>query len=152
MAGMQGLKKRRRVQVIVLAFAALALATGLIGYGMRDAINLYRSPSQVAAEPPRASEVFQLGGLVAEGTIRDDEGVRFFFEVTDGAETIPVHYVGDDPRPDLFNEGQGTIATGTYEDGVFKATRILAKHDEEYMPREVIDTLKETGVYVEPGS
>lgn len=152
MAGMKGLKKKRRVQVVVIAFVALALATALIGYAFRDGINLYRSPSQVAETPPPPTEVFQLGGLVADDTIRPDSGVRFFFEVTDGAVTIPVHYIGDDPRPDLFKEGQGTIATGTYEDGVFKATRLLAKHDESYMPREVIDTLKETGVYQEPGS
>lgn len=152
MAGMKGLKKKRRIQVIVLAFAALALATGLIGYAMRDGINLYRSPSQVVASAPPENEVFQLGGLIAEGTIKPDQGVRFFFDVTDGAETIRVHYVGNDPRPDLFKEGQGTIATGRYEGGVFLANRLLAKHDEDYMPREVIDTLKETGVYVEPGS
>lgn len=149
MAGMKGLKKTRRVQIVVVAFAALALATGLIGYAMRDGINLYRTPSEVAEAAPAPHEVFQLGGLVEEGTMRPDSGVRFFFVVTDGAESIPVHYVGNDPRPDLFKEGTGTIATGTYEDGVFLATRLLAKHDESYMPREVIDTLKETGVYQE---
>lgn len=152
MAGMKGLKKRRRIQVIVLAFVALTLATGLIGYALRDGINLYRTPSQVAEAAPSPGEVFQIGGLVAEGSIRPDEDVRFFFEVTDGAKSIPVHYVGSDPRPDLFKEGQGTIATGRYVDGMFLATKILAKHDENYMPREVIDTLKKTGVYVEPAS
>jgi cytochrome c-type biogenesis protein CcmE len=150
MAGMKGLKKKRRIQVIVIAFVALGLATWLIGTAMKDGINLYRSPSEVMAEPPSVEEVFQIGGLVE--AIQPDEGVRFFFDVTDGAETIPVHYVGNDPKPDLFKEGQGTIATGTYDGQVFKATRILAKHDEEYLPREVIDTLKETGVYQEPGS
>lgn len=77
-------------------------------------------------------------------------GVQFNFAVTDGANVVPVAYIGDDPRPDLFNEGQGTIATGRLVDGVFQATEILAKHDESYMPREVMDALKEQGVYVDP--
>ena len=150
MAGMKGLKKQRRIQVIVIGFVALAVATGLIGYALRDGISFFRSPSQLASEPPSETEVFRLGGLVAEGSIRPDEGVKFFFAVTDGAETIQVHYVGDNVPPDLFEEGQGTVATGTYVDGVFLATEVLAKHDETYMPAEVIDALKEQGVYVEP--
>ncbi len=149
---MKGLKKKRRIQIIALAAVSLTLAAVLIGYGFRDGINLFRSPTQLVEAPPPVEEVFNLGGLVLEGSIGPADGVQFSFVVTDGATEVPVRYVGDDPRPDLFDEGQGTVATGTYVDGVFQATRLLAKHDETYMPAEVIDALKEQGVYVEPES
>ena len=152
MAGMKSLKKRRRIQVIVAAAVALQIAVGLIGYGFRDGINLYRSPAQVAQAAPEPDEYFQLGGLVKEGSIVNRNGVEFDFVITDGAAEIPVSYVGRDPRPDLFTEGQGTIAKGYYRDGRFEARNLLAKHDETYMPKEVMDTLKETGVYQDPNS
>ena len=94
--------------------------------------------------------MFKIGGLVKEGSIAPGDGFRFTFVVTDGGEEVPVRYVGENQRPDLFNEGQGTVATGRYINGVFEATEILAKHDETYMPREVIDALKEQGVYQDP--
>ncbi|MDQ1899996.1 cytochrome c maturation protein CcmE [Paracoccus sp. WLY502] len=149
---MKSLKKRRRIQVIVAAAVALLIAAGLIGYGFRDGINLYRSPTQVAEAAPEPDEYFQLGGLVKDGSIVNRDGVQFDFVITDGAAEIPVSYVGRDPRPDLFTEGQGTIAKGYYRDGRFEARDLLAKHDETYMPREVMDTLKETGVYQDPNS
>lgn len=149
---MTGLKKKRRIWLIAVAFAALLASTALIGYGMRDGINLFRSPSQVLAEPPAAKEIFKIGGLVKEGSMTPVVGVSFSFVVTDGGADVPVDYVGRDPKPDLFSEGQGTVATGRYVDGVFQATEILAKHDETYMPKEVIDALKEQGFYVEPES
>lgn len=152
MAGMKSLKKQRRIQVIFAATAALIIATGLIGYGFSDGINLYRSPSQVSEAPPDPDEFFQLGGLVVEGSIVNGTGVAFDFVLTDGAVEIPVSYVGQTPRPDLFGEGQGTIAKGWYRDGRFEAREILAKHDETYMPREVIETLKATGHYKDPES
>lgn len=152
MAGMKSLKKQRRIQVIFAATAALIVATGLIGYGFSDGINLYRSPSQVSEAPPDPDEFFQLGGLVVEGSIVNGTGVAFDFVLTDGAVEIPVSYVGQTPRPDLFGEGQGTIAKGWYRDGRFEAREILAKHDETYMPREVIETLKATGHYKDPES
>lgn len=149
--GLKGLKKRRRLQVIGLAFAALAAMVAIIYvFVPATAINLFRSPSEVAAAPPPADEVFRLGGLVKEGSISGADGVQFSFVVTDGAMEVPVRYVGTDPRPDLFAEGTGTIATGTLAGGVFQATDLLAKHDETYMPREVIDALKEQGVYQAP--
>ena len=152
MAGMKSLKKRRRIQVIVAAAVALLIAVGLIGYGFRDGINLYRSPAQVAQAAPEPDEYFQLGGLVKEGSIVNRDGVEFDFVITDGAAEIRVSYVGRDPRPDLFTEGQGTIAKGYYREGRFEARDLLAKHDETYMPKEVMDTLKETGVYQDPNS
>ncbi|WIV51900.1 cytochrome c maturation protein CcmE [Marivivens sp. LCG002] len=148
MSGLKSLKKRRRVQIIVLAFVALAVSTGLIGYAMRDGINFFRSPSQIVAEPPAANEVFRVGGLVEEGTLVRGEGETVTFSVTDGGASIPVAYKGI--LPDLFEEGQGMVGQGRYVEGVFQATEILAKHDETYMPKEVIDALKEQGVYVEP--
>ena len=150
MAGMKGLKKRRRVQVIVLAFVALALATGLAGYALKDGINYFRSPSQVMEAPPAEDEVFRIGGLVEVGSLVRGESESVRFSVTDGGASVPVVFAG--VLPDLFNEGQGMIGTGSYVDGVFQATEILAKHDEEYMPKEVIDALKEQGVYEDPNS
>jgi cytochrome c-type biogenesis protein CcmE len=148
--GIKGLKKQRRVQMVVLAFVLLAASAALIGYGFRDGINFFRAPSQLASDPPAEGEVFRLGGLVKEGSIGPVEGMKFDFVITDGNAEQAVRYIGDNPKPDLFEEGQGTVATGQMVDGVFEATEILAKHDETYMPAEVIDALKEQGVYVEP--
>ena len=145
---MRNLKKRRRIQVIVLASAALVISTALIGYAMRDGINYFRAPSQVEAEPPAPGEIFRLGGLVEEGSIVRGQGEQVRFRVTDGGASIPVVFSG--VLPDLFAEGQGMIGTGSYVDGLFEATEILAKHDETYMPREVVDALKEQGVYKAP--
>lgn len=145
---MRGLKKKRRVQIIILAFVAMAVSVGLIGYAFKDGINFFRSPSQVAEEPPQPNEVFRIGGLVAEGTLIRGQGETVSFEVTDGGASIPVTYTG--VLPDLFEENQGMVGTGRYVNGVFEASEILAKHDETYMPKEVIDALKEQGTYVEP--
>ena len=147
---MKGLKKQRRIQVIVVSAIALGLATGLIGYGMRDGINFFRSPAQVAEAPPDPNEVFRIGGLVEVGSLLRGQGTTISFAVTDGAATIPVVFTG--VLPDLFKEGQGMVGTGNLVDGVFQATEILAKHDESYMPKEVIDALKAQGVYQEPES
>ncbi len=150
MAGLKNLKKRRRVQIIVLAFVALGISTGLIGYALQDGINYYRSPSEVMAEPPSSDEVFRMGGLVSDGTLVRGQGETVSFSVTDGGAVVPVTFTG--VLPDLFGENQGMIGTGKYVDGTFEASEILAKHDEDYMPKEVVDSLKETGVYVEPTS
>ncbi len=150
MAGMKSLKKKRRIQVIVVAAVALAVSTALIGFAMRDGINFFRSPSQVAETPPGPTETFRIGGLVEEGTLVRGQGETVTFSVTDGGASIPVSYTG--VLPDLFGEGEGMVGTGKYVDGVFQATEILAKHDETYMPSEVIDALKEQGVYVDPNA
>lgn len=146
--GMLGLKKRRRVQIIVLAAVALVLATALIGYAMRDGINYFRSHTQVFEAPPGPHETFRLGGLVEEGTLKRGEGTRISFMVTDSNASVPVVYEG--VLPDLFGEGEGVVATGRYDGTRFEATELLARHDETYMPKEVIDALQEQGVYVEP--
>ncbi|WP_074641460.1 cytochrome c maturation protein CcmE [Celeribacter baekdonensis] len=147
---MKTLKKTRRIQVIAIAAVALVVAVSLIGYAFRDGINLFRSPTQVVEEPPRAGEVFRIGGLVEEGSLVRGEGTHVTFSVTDTNETIPVRFEG--VLPDLFDENQGMIGTGSLQNGVFVATEILAKHDESYMPKEVVDALKEQGLYKEPES
>lgn len=147
---MKSLKKQRRIQVIALAAVALIASTVLIGYAMRDGINFFRSPSEVMAEPPGPTEVFRIGGLVEEGSIVRGQGETIRFVVTDGGASVPVTFSGI--LPDLFAENQGMVGTGRYVNGTFEATEILAKHDETYMPREVIDALKDQGVYQSPGS
>lgn len=147
---LKSLKKQRRIQVVALAVVALVISTGLIGYAMRDGINFFRSPSQVAEQPPEPTEVFRIGGLVEEGTLVRGDGETIRFNVTDGGATIPVTYRG--VLPDLFEENQGMVGTGRYVNGIFEAHEILARHDETYMPKEVVDALKAQGVYQEPDS
>jgi cytochrome c-type biogenesis protein CcmE len=148
--GMKGLKKQRRIQIIALATVALVGSTALVGYAMRDGINFFRSPSQVLAEPPSPDETFRIGGLVVEGSIIRGEGTTVSFEVTDTTATVPVTYTG--VLPDLFSEGEGMVALGRMEGDTFVATEVLAKHDETYMPKEVVDALKEQGVYKDPNA
>ena len=147
---MKSLKKQRRIQIVTLAAVALVLSTALIGYALRDGINFFRAPSQVIAEPPGPSEVFRIGGLVEEGSLVRGESETIRFAVTDGGGSVPVTFTG--VLPDLFEENQGMVGTGSYVNGVFEATEILAKHDENYMPKEVVDALKAQGVYQEPES
>ena len=148
MAGLKNLKKRRRVQVILFAILGLFVATALVGYAMRDGINFFRSPSQVLSDPPGAGEVFRIGGLVETGSLVRGQGETVTFSVTDTNQSVPVRFTG--VLPDLFAEGAGMVGTGSMEGDTFIASEILAKHDESYMPKEVVDALKEQGVYVEP--
>jgi len=145
---MKSLKKQRRIQVIAIMAVALALSTVLIGYALRDGINFFRSPTQVVEDPPSSSEVFRIGGLVEVGSLVRGQGETIQFVVTDGGASVPAIYSG--VLPDLFEENQGMVGMGRLINGVFEATKILAKHDENYMPTEVIDALKAQGVYVEP--
>ena len=147
---MRGLKKQRRIQIIMVATAALALSAGLIGYAMRDGINFFRPPTEVVENPPPPHEVFRIGGLVEEGTLVRDAGETISFMVTDGGASIPVTYTGI--LPDLFGEGEGMVGTGRLVDGTFVATEILARHDETYMPAEVIEALEAQGVYRDPNA
>ena len=142
---MKSLKKQRRIQVIVITIIALVLSTVLIGYAMRDGINFFRSPSEVLQQRPDKNETFRIGGLVQEGSLLRGSGAVINFIVTDGNNSVLVEYSGI--LPDLFAEGQGMIATGNFIDGKFIASEILAKHDENYMPKEVVDTLKDQGFY-----
>lgn len=145
---MKGLKKQRRIQIIVLAVVAMVASFAAFYIAAPNALQYFRSPTEVAENPPAPSETFRIGGLVEEGSLVRGQGAEISFRVTDGNGIVPVSYTG--LLPDLFGEGEGVVATGKLEDGTFVATEILAKHDETYMPKEVIDALKEQGVYVEP--
>jgi len=145
---MAGLKKKRRIQMIVIGMVLLAVSSGLIGFALRDGIEFFRSPTQVVENRPSPNERFRIGGLVEIDSVVRGEGEAITFIVTDGNEMVDVSFIGI--LPDLFGEGQGVVATGKLVGDVFEASEILAKHDEEYMPKEVIDALKEQGIYAEP--
>jgi cytochrome c-type biogenesis protein CcmE len=142
---MKTLKKKRRIQIILIATVALFTGAALIGYAMRDGINFFRSPSEIMADVPAPEEVFRIGGLVEGGSLIRGTGTEVRFVVTDGGASVPVSYVGI--LPDLFGEGQGMVGLGRYDGTTFRATEILAKHDESYMPKEVVEALKEQGTY-----
>lgn len=145
---MKGLKKKRRIQVLALSGICVAAILMILALLPDDSFQFFRSPSEVAENPPQANELFRIGGLVADGSIIRGVGTQVTFAVTDGGATIPVTY--DGILPDLFEEGQGMVGQGRYVNGTFEAVEILAKHDETYMPKEVIDALKEQGTYVAP--
>lgn len=145
---MRSLKKTRRIQVIAMAAVALAGSAALIGYAYRDGIQFFLSPSQIAEAPPPPTQVFRIGGIVEEGTLVRGEGTAISFMVTDFGSSIPVSYTG--VLPDLFGEGEGMVGTGRLVGDTFEATEILARHDETYMPKEVIEALKDQDLYVDP--
>jgi cytochrome c-type biogenesis protein CcmE len=137
-------KARRRLAVVALAAPILAAAAGLTLYAMGDTVSLFYSPAQAHAARVPAGHPFELGGLVAMGSVvkRPDGSVDFV--VMDHRARDQVVYHGD--LPDLFREGQGVVTKGAYRpDGVFEASEVLAKHDERYMPREVTRALKASG-------
>ena len=140
---MKGLKKQRRIQIVVLAVVLLAGATALIGYGFREGINFFRTPTEVAEAPPPEAEVFRIGGMVEVGSLVRGQGETITFNVTDFNASVPVAYTG--VLPDLFGENEGMVGTGRMVDGVFHATEILARHDETYMPAEVMEALEAQG-------
>ena len=136
-------RRKKRLIMASLIVAGVAVAVSFMLMALRENINLFFSPTQVAAGEAPMGHVFRLGGLVETGSMkREDDGLTVHFVVTDTAEKIPVVYTGI--LPDLFREGQGVIALGELEGGgVFRADEVLAKHDEDYMPPEVaaaIDT------------
>ncbi|OAN73988.1 cytochrome c biogenesis protein CcmE [Jannaschia sp. EhC01] len=144
---MRGLKKQRRIQILIVAAVALTLSTALIGYALRDGINFFRPPAEIVDNPPPPDEVFRIGGMVEEGSLVRGQGETITFNVTDFAASIPVRYTG--VLPDLFGEGEGMVGTGRLIDGIFEATEILARHDETYMPAEVTDALEASGYNAE---
>ena len=140
---MAGFRKRQRIQLIVGGLALLVVASGLIGYAMRDGIQYFKSPSDIADVPPEADQAIRVGGMVVIGSVSRNAVADVEFTVTDCVHKVPVHYIGKEEPPALFGEGKGVVAEGFYRDGVFRADRILAKHDEDYMPKEVADALGE---------
>jgi cytochrome c-type biogenesis protein CcmE len=147
MTGGRGMtRKQRRLILIGIAGVVLAVAAGLVLYAMTDRIVFFNAPSDLAAHPSPPGTRLRLGGLVAAGSVVKHEDGRVTFDVTDGAARVPVAYKGI--LPDLFREGQGVVTEGLVgADGVFSADTVLAKHDETYMPREVVDALKAQGVW-----
>jgi cytochrome c-type biogenesis protein CcmE len=148
MSGLKSLKKTRRIQIIGLAGVCVAAILFILAMLPEESFQFFRSPSEIAETPPSPNELFRIGGLIVEGSIQSDAGETIRFEVTDGGAVIPVVYTGI--LPDLFGDGQGMVGQGRYINGTFEAVEILARHDETYMPKEVIDALKEQGNYVEP--
>jgi cytochrome c-type biogenesis protein CcmE len=137
-------RKQRRLTLIGVAGCVLAIALGLVLYAMNDTIVFFNSPADIQAKNVQPGTRFRLGGLVKEGTVRRDADQQVTFEVMDAESSIQVSYKG--LLPDLFREGQGIVAEGMLESpSVFRADTVLAKHDENYMPREVADTLKKQG-------
>jgi cytochrome c-type biogenesis protein CcmE len=141
-------RKQRRLTLIGMAGGVLAVAAGLVLYALSDRIVFFNSPSDIHASAPAPGQRIRLGGLVEEGSLVKGADGSVKFAVTDGAETVAVAYRGI--LPDLFREGQGVVTEGVLEpDGAFAADTVLAKHDENYMPREVADALKKQGVWRE---
>ena len=140
-------RRQRRLVLIGLALGVLGLAAALALSALRDTIVFFHSPSEIAERNVQPGTRVRIGGLVKEGSI-SREGLEARFEVTDGARSLPVVYRG--VLPDLFREGQGVVAEGALESAqLFRADTVLAKHDENYMPREVVDALKKQGVWKE---
>ena len=148
---MMNAKKRRRLLFAAAVVLAGAGGAGLVVAALKDNVLYFYSPSDLQAKHVPAGVSFRIGGLVERGSVRHGPGAEVLFAVTDGRATVPVAYVG--VLPDLFREGQGVVASGTLEKGgTFAASEVLAKHDERYMPPDVVDALKRAGRWKEGGS
>jgi cytochrome c-type biogenesis protein CcmE len=140
------LKNRtRRALWIVAGLAGLGIAAALVLNAFQSNLVFFFTPSQVAGNEAPRDRAFRIGGLVEAGSVaRDKDGLTVKFRVTDTAKTIPVVFVGI--LPDLFREGKGVVAQGRIgPDGTFKASEVLAKHDENYMPPEAAQALAKAG-------
>jgi cytochrome c-type biogenesis protein CcmE len=144
-------RKQRRLALIGTALAVLGLAAALVLNALKDSIVFFNSPTEIVEKPTKPGTRIRIGGLVKPGTVvhaAAPDTLTVHFDVTDGNKDVPVAYTG--ALPDLFREGQGVVAEGTLQsDGQFKADVILAKHDERYMPKEVVDALKKQGRWQE---
>ena len=135
--------RHKRIALIAGGLAVLALAAGLILNAFQSNLVFFFSPSQVLANEAPQGRTFRIGGMVEAGSLkRQRDGLTVQFNVTDTARTVPVVYQGI--LPDLFKEGKGVVAQGSLgADGVFHATQVLAKHDENYMPPEAAHALEQ---------
>jgi cytochrome c-type biogenesis protein CcmE len=141
-------RKQRRLTLIGAGVGVLALAVGLVLSALRDSIVFFHSPTEIVEKHIGPGTRVRLGGLVKLGSLSRGENLTVRFAVTDGKSDIPVRYQG--LLPDLFREGQGVVAEGVIgPGGTFQADTILAKHDERYMPKEVVDALKKSGHWKE---
>lgn len=133
--------RHKRLLWVVGGLAGVSLVAVLLFNAFNSNMVFFFSPSDVKEAKAPVDRDFRLGGLVEEGSLkREDDGLTVHFKVTDGAESVQVTYTGI--LPDLFREGQGVVAQGKLETGVFRASEVLAKHDENYMPPEVADALE----------
>ena len=134
--------RHKRIAMIVGGLAALAIAAGLVLTAFQQNLVFFFTPSQVAAQEAPKDRTFRIGGMVETGSVaRQPDGLTVRFTVTDTAKSIPVVYSG--ALPDLFREGKGVVAQGRIgPDGVFRASEVLAKHDENYMPPEAAEAVK----------
>lgn len=138
-------RKQRRLMLISVAGATLAVAVALILVALEDQVVFFRSPSDLAAAAATGERV-RIGGLVVAGSVEKSSGTEVVFAVTDTASTIKVRYGGI--LPDLFREGQGVVAEGVVDgSGWLIADTVLARHDETYMPSEVVEALKQQGMW-----
>jgi len=143
-------KKKRRLAFAVALVAVGAMLAVLIRYGLGQNIMYFHSPAEVAAGQVGEGVAFRLGGLVEKGSVTRGTGAEVKFRVTDGKGSVPAEFVG--VLPALFREEQGVVATGAMDaHGTFIASEVLAKHDEKYMPPEVVAALKKSGRWKEGG-
>jgi cytochrome c-type biogenesis protein CcmE len=141
-------RKQTRLTIILASLAVLSLAAGLVLYAIRDTIVFFYVPTEIVEKNIVQGTRIRLGGLVEKGSIQSQSTNAIVFKVTDTQTSIIVSYVGI--LPDLFREGQGVVAEGVYNGNrAMEAITILAKHDENYMPKDVADKLKEKGVWQE---
>ncbi len=141
-------RKQKRMSIIIAGVGVLAIAAGLVLFALRDTIVFFYTPSEVAEKGVQPGQRIRLGGLVEEKSLVRGEGSTVKFSITDTVKSLPVTYTGI--LPDLFREGQGVVADGKIEaGGTFTADTVLAKHDENYMPKDVADRLKEKGLWQE---
>lgn len=144
-------RKQRRLVLIAGSVGVLAAAVGLVLNAMSGSIVFFRSPSEIVREHPAPGTRIRIGGLVKPGSVERGKDLNIRFDVTDGTSDVPVRYQGI--VPDLFREGQGVVTEGKIgPDGVFVADTVLAKHDERYMPKEVVEALKKSGRWQEGSS
>ena len=138
--------RQKRMTFVVTLIAGVAIAIGLALQAFNENLLYFFSPTQVKAGEAPKEHSFRIGGLVVDGSVKRDPGsLKINFDLTDTAETVTVQYEGI--LPDLFREGQGIVATGKLSNGTFIADQVLAKHDENYMPPEVADSLKEANLW-----
>lgn len=140
-------RKHKRLTFVGLALLLIAAAAGLILSAFEESIVFFHSPTDIVEKQILPSQRLRLGGLVEEGSVEKKADAVVEFRVTDMANSVQVTYRGI--LPDLFREGQGVVAEGTFVAGVFRADEVLAKHDENYMPPEVVDALKKSGKWDE---
>lgn len=135
--------RRKRMAIALGVVAVVGAATALVLNAFQSNLVFFYTPTQIAAKEAPSGRTFRLGGLVVEGSVKRD-GVKVNFAVTDTAQTVPVQFSGI--LPDLFKEGKGVVAQGQLENGVFQAKEVLAKHDENYMPPEAAEALKNAAI------